>query len=116
MELEHVQHYAQDAQREERGQVVHIPASLQGRKGSYNRITRTVAVKGTCTVRAPYWMRTYDRRAPSLPAEFGIVAYQGRRYAVVRAQGEDFWEAVELEPAQPEPTEARRTEASEVTA
>jgi hypothetical protein len=61
-------------------------------------------------------MHTYDQCAPSLPAEFGIVAYQGRRYAVVRAQGEDAWEAVEVEPAPPEPTEARRTEASEVTA
>jgi len=36
MELEHVEHYAQEVQREERGQIVHIAASLQGRKSRYN--------------------------------------------------------------------------------
>src|SRR5260221_14072857 len=92
MKIEEVVHYAKDAQREERSQVVHVAASLQGRRGRYHRITRTALVKGPCTVRSSYLPLA------TKPAEFGIVTYNGRRSAVVRERGDDYWEAVEAEP------------------
>jgi hypothetical protein len=92
MRIEEVVHDAKDAQREEHSQVVHIPAHLQGRRCSDNRITRTALVKGSCTVRS-----SYLPLAPK-PAEFGIVIYNGRRSAVVREEGNDDWETVEAEP------------------
>ena len=98
MKIEEVTRYAQAAQREERGQVVHIPASLQRRNGSYNRMLRTVQVQGACRVMSPYWKSSYEQRIYSTPAEFGIVIYQGKRYAVVRRQDDTYWEAVEVEP------------------
>ena len=98
MKIEEVTRYAQAAQREERGQVVHVPASLQRRNGSYNRVTRTVQVQGACRVVSPYWKSTYEQRTYSTPAEFGIVIYHTKRYAVVRRQDDDYWEAVEAEP------------------
>jgi hypothetical protein len=52
MRIEEVVHDAKDAQREERAQVVQVPAPLQGRRCSDNRITRTAPVKGSCTVRS----------------------------------------------------------------
>ena len=94
MRIEEVVHYAKDAQREEYRQVVHIPVHLQGRRGSYHRITRTALIKGSCTVRS-----SHLPLAPK-PAEFGMVIYNGRRYAVVRESGDDHWEAVEAEPEQ----------------
>ena len=54
MKIGDVTRYAQAAQREERGQVVHISASLQRRNGSYNRVLRTVQVQGACRVVSPY--------------------------------------------------------------
>lgn len=95
MRIEEVVHDAKDAQREEYRQVVHIPAHLQGRRGSDNCITRTALVKGSCTARSSYL--PLGKR----PAEFGIVTSYGRRYAVVRERGEDHWEAVEAEPERP---------------
>ena len=68
-------------------EVVHVAASLQGRRGSDKRITRTALVKGSCTVRSSYL--PLGKR----PAEFGIVTSYGRRSAVVRERGEDHWEA-----------------------
>jgi len=41
MRIEEVVHYAKDAQREERAQVVQVPAHLQGRRCSDNRITHS---------------------------------------------------------------------------
>ncbi len=76
MRIEEVVHDAKDAQREERAQVVQVPAHLQGRRCSDNRITRTALVKGSCTVRS-----SYLPLAPK-PAEFGIMTYNGRRSAV----------------------------------
>ena len=95
MRIEERVHDAKDAQREEYRQMVHIPAHLQGRRGSDHRITRTALVKGSCTVRPSYL--PLGKR----PAEFGIVTSYGRRYAVVRESGEDHWEAVEAEPERP---------------
>jgi hypothetical protein len=92
MRIEEEVHDAKDAQREEYRQMVHIPAHLQGRRGSDHRITRTALVKGPCTVRLSYL--PLDKR----PAECGIVTSYGRRSAVVRERGEDHWEA---EPERP---------------
>jgi hypothetical protein len=92
MRIEEVVYYARPMQREERSQVVYIPAYLQGRSSSYNRITRTSLVKGSWTVRS-----LYLPLSPK-PAEFGIVTYNERRYAVVHMQGDDYWEVVEKEP------------------
>jgi len=92
MRIEERMHDAKDAQREEYRQMVHIPAHLQGRRGSDNHITRTALVKGPCTVRLSYL--PLDKR----PAECGIVTSYGKRSAVVRERGEDHWEAVEAEP------------------
>jgi hypothetical protein len=92
MRIKVMVHDAKDAQREERSQVVHVAASLQGRRGSDNRITRMALVKGSCTVRSSYLP------PGKRPAELGIVTSYGRRYAVVRERGEDHWEAVEAEP------------------
>ena len=95
MRIEEMVHDAEDAQREENRRMVRIPAHLQGRRGSDNRITRTALVKGSCTVHSSY---------PPLgkrPAECGIVTSYRRRYAVVRERGEDHWEAVEAEPERP---------------
>jgi hypothetical protein len=94
MRIEEMVHDAKDAQREERSQVVHVAASLQGRRGSDNRITRTALVKGFCTVRSSYL--PLDKR----PAECGIVTSYGRRSAVVPESGEDLG-AVEAEPERP---------------
>src|SRR5258708_14138075 len=98
MKIEDVRRYAHEAQREERGQVVHIPASLQRRNGSYNRVLRIVQVQGACRVVSPYWKSTYEQRTYSIPAEFGIVTYQWKRTAVVKRQDDTYWEAVEAEP------------------
>lgn len=95
MRIEEVAHDAKDAQREEYRQMVHIPAHLQGRRGSDYRITRMALVKGSCTVRSSYL--PLGKR----PAEFGIVTYNGGRSAVVHQRGEDHWEAVEAEPERP---------------
>ena len=92
MRIEEMVHYAKHLQREERSQVVHIPAHLQGRRGSDNHITRTALVKGSRTVRSLYL--PLGKR----PAECGIVTSYGKRYAVVRERGEDHWEA---EPERP---------------
>jgi hypothetical protein len=95
MRIEEMVHNAKDAQREERSQVVHIPAHLQGRRGSDHHITRRALVKGSCAVRSSYL--PLGKR----PAECGIVTSYGRRSAVVRERGEDHWEAVEAEPERP---------------
>ena len=73
MRIEEVVHYANDAQREEHAQVVQVPAHLQGRRCSDNRITRTALVKGSRTVRSSYlplgyqtcgiWHRDLQREA-----------------------------------------------------
>ena len=92
MQIEEVVHYATDVQREEHSQLVHILASLQGRRGRCNHITRTTLVTDSCMVRSSYL------RLASKPAAFGMVTCYGRRSVVVRERGDDSWEAAEAEP------------------
>ena len=92
MRIEEMVHDAKGAQREEYQKVVHIPAHLQGHRGRYRHIKRRALVKGSCTVRSSYLPLARK------PAEFSIVTYNGRRSAVVREEGNDYWEVVEAEP------------------
>ena len=83
MRSEEVVHYATDAQREERSQVVHIPARLQERRGRYNHVIRTALVKGSCLVHSSYLPLA------TKPVAFGIVTSYERFAVVVCKSGDD---------------------------